>query len=159
MAYKSLKVLKPSRKKVSEGDVFVVQPHNMDQYVFGRVISTTAQLLAFDELILLYVYKSFSESKDDVPELSKNNLLIPPVMTNKQGWLKGYFETIINKPIDNADKLQHCFYDQLTNSYFDDMNNQLNKKIEPCGLYGLVAYEGVGDDVCDALGVPVLDDE
>ena len=157
----NLRVLKPSRKAPSAGDVFVMQPPD-DRYVFGRVMSTEAMAgPSMPGAILIYVYRPRSESKELPPrsELSPQRLLVSPMMTNRLPWSKGYFETVAHWPLEPDDVLpQHCFLSAARGRYFDDKGNELPGPIEPVGDYGLHSYRTIDDAVSGALGLDRVPD-
>lgn len=145
-----LKVLKPSRKKLNRGDIFVMQPEE-NLYVFGRVIRTDAMIGPFTGCNLIYVYDAHSSTKDNVPELRPSRLLVSPIMTNRQAWLKGYFETVARSPLTPEDILpQHCFRSS-NGDYFDEANHQLPGPVEPVGDWGVASYASIDQEVRSSL--------
>jgi len=68
-------------------------------YRFGRVVRTDAKLLPIRDCILIYIYSVGASSKLPVPLLSKDALLVPPILTSRAPWLMGYFETLENEPL------------------------------------------------------------
>ena len=154
----NMKVLKKSRKKVKAGDVFAFQIRE-GEFMYGRVISLEAKIGGFENVILLYIYDARSAQKDSVPPLDKLELLIPPLGTNRQPWLKGYFETVATGPLAQQDVMPvHCFKDHLTGRFFDDLGNELPRMTEPCGEYALDSYRTIDDAVSTALGIPLAPD-
>ena len=146
-------VLKKSRKPLKAGDVFVFKMP-ATPFFFGRVIRTDALIGPIRDNTLIYLYRASSPDKTKVPELSKNELLVPPIMTNRQAWLKGYFENVANRPLKPEELLEsHCFFDDIWGRFYDDQNNELPGRIEPCGEYGLHSYRTIDDAVSKALGV------
>jgi len=158
-----MQFLRRSRKKQELGDIFVFQIPNK-QFVFGRVIRTdvnfgtrvppSKQPL---KMLLVYIYNAFSGNKDKIPDLNKNNLLIPPEVINRLGWTRGYFETIEHRPLKENDILsQHCFMSSWNEKmyYFDEYGNQLPERVEPCGVRGIGNYRIIDDLVSDALDIP-----
>jgi len=151
----NMKVLKRQRKLVV-GDIFALQILPK-QYHFGRIIRLDAKIVAFRDCILGYVYNATSDSKTDIPELSKNDLLIRPFMTNQQPWTKGYFEIVRREPLEPEDVLTpHCF--ELNGMFFDEYNNRLPERIEPCGFHGLGSYRTIDVEISRALGIPLSED-
>ena len=53
----------------------------------------------------MYIYDAFSPVKERIPELNKDKLLLPPLLTNRLAWSNGYFETIENHPLGPMDVL------------------------------------------------------
>ena len=149
-----MRVLTPSRKKLRAGDVFVYQVRDGD-YGFGRVIRLDARIGFFENAILIYIYNAFSSLVHDIPRLDCNHLLIPPACTNRQPWLRGYFQTVAHQELSRDEVLPvHCFADLLRpGSFFDDKGNQLPSRFEPCGTFGLVSYRGIDGEICQALGL------
>lgn len=152
----NLRALRPSRKKPVAGDVFVMQLLNPNEkYQFGRVISTEAEIGPMKDVILIYIYRLQSDSKN-LPErsdLSPERLLVSPIMTNRLPWSKGYFETVAHWPIEPADLLpQHCFLSAARGVYFDEYGNKLSGAIEPVGDWGLHSYRTIDDEISDAVG-------
>jgi hypothetical protein len=102
----NLQQLEPSRKPVRAGDLFVMLPPD-DLYLFGRVISTDAEIGPMKRVLLLYIYAHRSQILAPPPreQLSPRELLIPPQLTNRLGWSRGYFLTIDNRPVQPEDRL------------------------------------------------------
>ena len=150
----NMKVLKKSRKKLQVGDIFVYQMKK-GEYGYGRVIRLDAHIGGFSNVIMIYIYNAFSTDKHRVPILSKDNLLIPPIGTNRQPWLRGYFKNICNKPLAKADILAHHCFKDIRGLYFDDEGNMLSKPTKPCGEYGLHSYRTIDDAISEALGIPL----
>lgn len=152
----NMQVLKKSRTKPKRGDVFALQILDFE-FIFGRVISTDAEIGPVDGMVLLYIYDSRSASKNEIPPLEKHRLLIPPTMINYLPWSRGYFENVGHSPLEESDILPvHCFENTSFRDvrYFDEHNNRLKKRIEPCGGYGLSSFRTIDDKISTALGVP-----
>jgi hypothetical protein len=139
----NLRVLKPSRRRVKEGDIF------------GRVIRTNVSVGDFPGGILIYLYKSPSTSKDDIPRLRKEDLLLPPLATNRLPWSRGYFETVASADLEPSDVLErHCFRSLGGEyEYFDEMSNPMTIPVEPVGEYALHSFRSIDDLVSDVLGI------
>lgn len=105
--------------------------------------------------ILLYVYRPRFDSKvvPERSELSRDQLLVSPMMANRLPWSKGYFETVVHWPLDPDDVLpQHCFLNAACGRYFDEKGNELPDPIGPVGDYGLHSDRAIDDAVSAALG-------
>jgi hypothetical protein len=145
-----LSVLKKTHRSPQAGDVFVMLPPD-NLWLYGRVISTEAKIGPMSGCVLVYIYCVRSERKDAIPELSKNQLLVPPIMTNNLPWRMGYFELLFHAELRSEDVLeQHCFRD-LRGWYFDEANHRLPKPVEPVGDRGLDSYQTVDDKICKVL--------
>lgn len=154
----NMKVLKKSKSHPKVCDIFIFQMKDDTRFFYGRVIRKDAKVGPFEKLILIYIYNSFSEEKDTIPELNKKNLLIPPLMTNSLPWTRGYFETISNRPFDNNDIFEkHCFKD-ISGRFFDEYNNPFDSAFEPCGQRGVNSFRTIDDKVSKALGIPLSED-
>ncbi len=160
-----MEVLKKSRKELLPGDIFVFKLKSMsDLFWYGRVVRTDARVGGFEDTVLIYIYNLNSASKEDIPELSRRKLLVPPIATNKRPWTMGYFETVANRPLTSNDMLRkHVFKDatRLKVRFYDDNGKEVNKFFKPGGLVGcngLGSFRTIDDDVSGALGIPLSED-
>jgi len=126
-------------------------------YLFGRVIlaDPPREFAPMPGANLIYIYACQSKSKTpDETRLRPDDLLIPPVWTNRLGWTKGYFETISSGELEPGALLsQHCFR-RHDGVYLDEVGRRLPGRVEPCGEWGLVSYRWIDDHISDALGIP-----
>ena len=154
----NLRILAPSRKAPKAGDIFVCRPQGRG-YFFGRVVRTDAKMRYMSDSNLIYVFAIESETKTPPERLSAMHLLTPPLMTNRQPWSRGYFETVAHRGFELGERLPlHCFYSAVRKTYFDDNENELSEKREPCGTYGLASYRIIDDEVSKALGLSLAPD-
>jgi hypothetical protein len=154
----NLTALAPSRRPPREGDIFVLRPLQ-GPYLYGRVISTEANPLGVGGALLVYIYRARSPAKLPVPELSPHDLLVPPIMTNRQPWSKGYFEIVERRPLRPEDRLaRHCFRDDVRGGYRDEMGTRVEHAVEPVGEFGLHSFRTIDDEVSKALGLPLSAD-
>lgn len=154
--------LQPSRKRLKEGDIFVMLPPDK-KYLFGRIMSLDAKIGFFSNVILIYVYKARSESKKEIPygNLIPANLLIPPMGINRLPWSKGYCEVVENQRIKDNEKLpRNVFWSVAREKYFDDKQNEvLDPPTDiPIGVYGLSSYRVLDDEISKALGISLAPD-
>lgn len=152
----NIRVLKPSRKRPQPGDVFAVQmPDGL--YSFGRVIKMDVPIHAMTGNILIYVFKTRSESAD-VPRrelLRPDQLLLPPLLINRLPWSRGYFEHLGNLPLEDSEVLPvHCFWSFSRKVHYDDTGAVLPEPVEPVGTHALSSFRTFDDRLSDALGVP-----
>jgi hypothetical protein len=157
----NLKVLKKTRRKPEAGDIFVFQLEQMpDRYFFGRVVATDTTIGNFTEggVVMIYLYRATSSSKEAIPELKPTELLVPPIGTNNRAWTRGFFE-LVKSGINTANDLLplHCFRNGAGN-YFDEYGNRLSGPVEPVGVYGLAGIGAIDDDISKALGLPIKED-
>ena len=153
-----LSMLKKSRRRLKAGDIFVMAPSD-GRFLFGRVINTNANPVGVGGAILIYIYRARSESKSDVPDLLRDQLLVPPIMTNRLPWSRGYFEIIESRPLGPFDCLQrHTFVRNWTKppQYFDEQGSPLKGPSKgPVGTWGLWGLEAIDGEISRALGLPV----
>ena len=153
----NFKELRLSRKKPAAGDIFAMHLPN-ELYLFGRVVLADLPYAQapMPGANLLYIYRDTAETKDPKLELmTPDRLLIPPIFTNRQAWLKGYFETLGNHPLHPDDLLrQHCFLDALTGKYVDEKEKRLPGPVEPCGDWGLFSYLLIDREISERFGFP-----
>lgn len=150
----NLTVLKKTRRAPEVGDIFVMQPKD-GKYLFGRVFDTNANPLGVGGAVLIYVYSNRSTVKTPVPELRSEQLLLPPMITNKRLWTMGYFEFLENRLLSPADHVpQHCFKD-VSGRYWDARGQRLSGPTEPVGVWGLHSYRTIDDDISTVLGIPL----
>jgi Immunity protein 26 len=154
----NMRLLRKSRPILRPGDVFTyLMPDQL--FRFGRVIRTDASIGGFPNCVLLYFYEATSRSKDNIPILDKSDLLIPPVATNRQGWLRGFFETLVNRSLTPEEVFDpHCFWSPIQEWCFDADGHKLQTRFEPCGDYGVHSYRTIDDEISKALGIPLAPD-
>jgi hypothetical protein len=151
----NLQVLKKTRRKPEAGDIFAMLPPDAGGYLFGRVIQTNANPLGVGGGILIYVYQPRSQGKETVPVLFRDQLLIPPMITNRLGWSRGYFEFLEHHDLGRMDRLrQHCFKDSR-GLFFDEQGSRLTTEVPPVGEWGLHSYRTIDDEISSALGIPL----
>jgi hypothetical protein len=152
----NMEILKPSRRRLKAGDIFVYKVKSHD-FGYGRVVRTDA--LFYDgprDAIVLYFYNAFSPIKDRIPELDRRKLLFPPIFTNRLAWSHGYFESIENRAPNQQEVYdRHCFRDDtyIRPRYFDEDGRRLTKRMEPCGDYVLASFQTIDYRISEALGV------
>ena len=157
----NLNVLKRSRREPRIGDIFVFQVRGFP-FGYGRVVNPHTPIGGGPDGILIYVYNAFSSEKIDIPELSRDHLLIPPQGINQLPWTRGYFETVLNKPLAADDVLPvHCFLDPRyeDETYCNEYRERLPFRSEPCGFYALGSYRTFDDEVSEALGIELARDD
>lgn len=155
---------KPSRRKVSPGDVFAIKiPAG---YLLGRVIATDVKSSAWDEphLHLLYIYAGVRESVSGIhpSNFRPPKLLIPPVITNKLAWSRGYYETVAHIPLEPADLLErHIFREPARNPdqqrFWDEHARPVDeieiRDMSLVGIQALQSYLTTENRVSLALGL------
>lgn len=142
--------LSRKRQRVARGDVFAFQLRSIPGiYFFGRVISVDSRIGFRDmSVLMIYIYRATSSSKEAIPNLSKEELLIAPIGTNNVPFNRGYFEIVRSDTLGGDDVLaQHCFFNPATKQYFDEMGQRLEEAVEPIGIDGLSGLESIAQKV------------
>jgi hypothetical protein len=155
-----LQLLTPSRKTPKAGDIFVFRPITRG-YFFGRVVAMDAMITSMKDCTLLYLFGLESETKQPPARLLVDDLLVPPLMTNRLPWSRGYFETVAHRAFAPGERLpMHCFREpgRTPVRYWDEYNHQLLGKVEPCGIHALKSYRTIDDAVSEALDIPLVPD-
>jgi hypothetical protein len=149
----NMRVLKRSRTLPREGDIFAYKVRG-HAYGFGRVIRLGTTIGGFEDVILVYFYRAFSSDKNKVPALAKERLLLPPLGTDRGPWTRGYFETMVNRPLLPDDILPvHCFKDTVEGRFCDEYGRTLKAKSKLCVPYALDGYRTLDAQISIALGV------
>lgn len=154
----NIQVIKPSRKKPQQGDIFAMRLPD-GSHLYGRVVEADIQDLRRAPMpgaYLIYIYRERATSmRPDLDALTVDHLLLPPVFINKMPWTKGYFATVESRPLESGDRLaQHCFWSAGRGIYVDENRNPLPREVHPCGDWGLSSYRWLDDQISDALGIP-----
>ena len=156
----NLKVLKKTRRKPEAGDIFVFQLETLpDRYFFGRVVATDTTIGGFSgnefKAVLIYLYRTSSAEKTDIPPLLLSDLLVPPIGTNNLPWTLGFFEVIKSGQNISKDLLpQHCFKN-FRGWFVDEYGNRLQGPVEPVGINGVAGIGAIDIDISKALGLPL----
>ena len=162
----NLRILRKSRKR-EPGDVFTYQLSDL-RFGFGLLVRDDALFEGDDPvegptgMYLIYIYNAFADSSLTVPSLTKDNLLLPPLLTDRTPWTHGYFERIAHWPLTSEVCFnRHCFFDRTYSkpSYFDEYGRRLPKRFEPCGDFWIHSCFTIDQDICKALGLRVNDDD
>lgn len=143
-------------KQVKTGDVFRIQLEEGDA-VFGRVVDADFALGKVPGLALVYVYDLVSNrTVPDLTRLTPHNLLVPVQITNKVGWRRGAFQTVLRQPLLETDVLpKHRFqyWDKGRPIVVDDQGAEIVGDNRPVhGVFLLTGYDLIIDEVRAALG-------
>jgi len=150
----NMQVLKRSRTPPLAGGIFAYRLKG-HPFGFGRVIRLGTKIGGFEDVLLIYIFRAFSMDKNAIPELTKRDLLIPPLGINRRPWTMGYFETVAHRALENRDVLSvHCFRDEIAERYCDEFGKTLPRRREPCGFFGLESFRTLDVELSIALGVP-----
>lgn len=97
-----LELLEKSRKKIRNGDVFVVKLLQRDLYFYGKVIDVKAKMGGFAEPMLIFLYKTPS-TEIIIPNDMDENDVMTAILSLRDGWRDGVFKTICNIPVNEKE--------------------------------------------------------
>jgi hypothetical protein len=118
--------------------------------LLGRVVSMDAIVGPTHGCALVYVYRPGGD-------LSRDALLLAPMMTTRAPWSRGYFEFVRSQPLLPGDFFErHCFRD-AHGSLFDEESRPLDAPSEPVGEWRLydrveVIEEAIAKALASAAG-------
>jgi hypothetical protein len=124
------------------GDVFAVRGRRL----LGRVVSTDAVVGPTHGCALVYVYRDAT--------LSRDALLVPPLLTTRAPWYRGLFEHRESRPLMPRDYFaQHVFRD-AKGQLFDEEERPLDQAPAgvPVGEHRLHDVEAVTDAIAAVPG-------
>jgi hypothetical protein len=155
----NLEHLANSRKNINTGDIFVLKPKGKDYY-YGVVANANSNHFGIEDIIHIQIFNYCTEQIANVSDsLYKYDLLLPPILTNKLGWRKGYFKTIGHSDIKLFPTVKRAaFVDVIrTGYYFDDKSNPLDKiySIETTGAFSIKSYLNIDTLISLKLGIPL----
>ena len=114
------------------GDVFEVRAAGRKRV--GRVVSTEAIVGPTHGCILVYVYAG--------DQLSRDALLVPPMLTTRAPWSHGLFETVRSEPLLPGSFFdRHCF--RAGERYVDEEGRPVKDPTEPIGEYKLLDVDAI----------------
>lgn len=153
MNFNELLVLKRTRKKPKEGDIFVLNPKK-DLYCYGKVIET--EVKSKDSFVngmyLIYIYDLLSHTKELNDDLNVDNLMFPPMVVNTQLWLKGYAETISNSAVSDKERnLEYGFWHTAKKIYVNLNGDRIDNIPQLVSIFGLGSYGAVGREIHKVL--------
>lgn len=149
MSFNDLLVLKKTRKKPKEGDVFVLNP-KMDLYCYGKVIEVGVKSKDsfVNGMYLIYIYDYFSHTKELHDVLDADNLMIPPLVVNTQLWIKGFAETISSIEVSDKERnIEYGFWDIGRRVYVNLNGDKIDYIPQLVSDFGLGSYGVVGKEI------------
>ncbi|MGG7523012.1 Imm26 family immunity protein [bacterium BS0013] len=133
------------KKWPKEGDVFYFQL-NDGRLGYGMVSLGKIDVGPFNNAIVIYLYNNFTSSLQEDVKLAKDNLLLPPIITDNSCWKKGYFVTFKTIETSEVDVLsQHYFKNPVRNKIYDQHGVEIDSPIEnmPIGEESIQFYKSV----------------
>ncbi len=142
------RVIKKTRDKPKEGDVFLVRPRE-GIYFYGRVHKTEIEHIANDTFIngknMVFIFENKTTSLD-LSEYSPNydKILVGPEIVDDSYWRRGFFFTIANIPIDEYEKnLDYGFYSFGRGGFYKEDGRKLLHQPRFMGTYGIATITGI----------------
>jgi hypothetical protein len=125
------------------GDVFEVRRES-GEALLGRVVSTSAVAGPRHGCILVYVYRS-------VPEPTRDDLLLPPILTTRAPWSHGQFVHLRSEPLLPGSYYErHCFRD-AHGRFVDEDGRPLAAPFAPVGDCKVVEVAALQEAIGRAL--------
>jgi hypothetical protein len=149
----NLEILQPSRRRLLPGDIFVFRVAG-HPYHFGRVIKPRIDLVGMPAT-LIYLYRAASEDPIVVPALHCNELLVPPLFTNRLPWSRGYFVTVSNAALTRWDTLPSHVFRDPEGTFVDEYGRPTRDPNRPVELFALHSVRTIDDRISEALGIPL----
>lgn len=149
-----LNVIKKSRQKPAEGDVFVLSPRE-GIYFFGKVMVANIVREVPDSFVegkhVIFIFKGCTNEitiDNFVPNYE--DLLISPAIVSDDYWKKGYFYTISNIPLTEVEKnLDFGFYKiHFKGNFFcKETGEILDREPKILGMHGITTLTGIATEV------------
>lgn len=89
-----MEFLEKSRKKIRNGDIFVIKIKNHNLYFYGKVIDVKAQYLNLAEPILIFLYKT-PTTEIVIPEDMDENDVMTILFNNDGGWREEFLKLFV----------------------------------------------------------------
>lgn len=108
----------------------------------------------FKNAIVIYVYRCLTESIDTNMVFDKNELLVPPIITDGSCWKKGYFTTYKKlEPLDMDIYTCHFFKNSIRNEIYDQHGCVISSVDDgiPVGEEAINFYRNVIKNIENAL--------
>ncbi len=158
MYYKKfqLNVIKKSKKNVHTGDIFVIEPVK-GIYFYGKVLVGSVEYVdkksCYNGLSVIVIFKTKSyELTLDRYNADYDNLLIEPTYVSDLYWKRGYFHTIANKELTEAEtNLDYGFFESFCleeGGYFENVIGEcLLKQPKLFTIKGITTDIGIAMEV------------
>lgn len=130
------------RREPQIGDVFSVRGRNL----LGRVVSTDAVVGPTHRCLLCYVYRDAT--------LSRDALLVPPLLTTRAPFYRGLFEHRGSRPLMPRDYFEQHVFRDADGHLFDEEERPLDAAPAgvPVGEHRLLDVEAIADVISAVPG-------
>jgi hypothetical protein len=130
------------RREAQVGDVFALRGRKL----LGRVVSTTAVVGPTHGCALVYVYRDAT--------LSRDALLVPPLLTTRAPWYRGLFEHRESRPLMPGDYFAAHVFRDAQGRLFDEEERPLDSAPPgvPVGEHRLLDVDAVADAIAAVPG-------
>lgn len=171
-------ILEKSRKRICNGDVFVVKIKDHKLYFYGKVIETKANFNDILECILIFLYKT-PTTEITIPKTLDKNDIMTVLLIDNYGWRCGHFKTVCNIPIEEEKNVDYGFLSShhggwinkedvhkykhnheinylddgriISNAYVDAYNNVLDHKPKIINYYLAGFYSSVSAEISNYI--------
>jgi len=120
-----------TRQAPRVGDLFTVRGRRLA----GRVVSTSAVVGPTHGCILVYVYAD--------ARLSRDALLVPPMLTTRAPWSHGLFEPLRSEPLLPGQALERHAFRDARGDLFDEQGRPVAAPRGPVGEYRLFEVDAI----------------
>jgi len=135
-----------ARREPQIGDVFALRRGESGD-LLGRVVSTSAIVGPTHGCIVVYVYR------DDAARPRREDLLLPPILTTRGAWSRGYFAHLRSEPLLPGDYFERHVFRDAQGRFYDEEARPLDAPPpgEPVGEWRLLEVEAIEAAVAEAL--------
>jgi ribosomal protein S18 acetylase RimI-like enzyme len=135
-----------ARREPQIGDVFALRRGEQGD-LLGRVVSTTAIVGPTHGCIVVYVYR------DDASRPRREDLLLPPILTTRGAWSRGYFAHLRSEPLLPGDYFERHVFRDAQGRFYDEEARPLDAPSpgEAVGEWRLLEVEAIEAAVAEAL--------
>ena len=112
--------------------------------LLGRVVSTSAVAGPTHGCILVYVYRKASRP-------SRDDLLLPPLLTTRAPWLRGYFVHARSEPLLQGDFFERHAFRDPRGRFVDEDGRPTDDPSRPCTESKIFDVAAIEEAIASAL--------
>ena len=139
-----------ARREPQIGDVFALRRGDAGGGdLLGRVVSTSAIVGPTHGCLVVYVYRG------DAPRPSLDDLLLPPLLTTRGPWSRGYFAHLRSEPLLPGDYFERHVFRDAQGRFYDEEARPVDAPAagEAVGEWRLFEVEAIEAAVAAALAL------